>query len=177
MRIMRNVTKILISVLLISICHSVTGQVSLKHFFKPRPTKALGQDEFGLFDAKWDLKPIAQVPAIKIIESNRDGAELDAFILASAGGGITLQTVGQKDGKNYSKFSWSPITILLTGDTSKDGAVLDLSWVSTVGFFNNLLQIGVGRDFGEIPTERSRWFGVLSLGVNLTNNGKAPVGE
>ncbi len=136
-----------------------------KYFFKARPV------ELGFVDSnkpKWEFKPTVQIPAIKVTESIRENAQLDATFLASAGGGLTLQNTIVKDGKNYSKFSWTPVMFLLTGDTSKDNP-LDLSYCTTVGFFNNLLQFGIGYDFGTVQ-DRSRVFGVLSLGINITNN-------
>jgi len=134
-----------------------------KYFFKPRPV-----DNTLANQAHWDLKPIVQIPAIKLTESTRQDAEIDATFLASAGGGISLQHTIQKDGKNYSEYGASLI-VLLSGDTSTKGAVLDISAGITIGFLNNLIQLGTGRDFGSVGN-RSRWFGLLSFGINLTNN-------
>lgn len=135
-----------------------------KYFFKPRPV-SLGIAEFKPI---WEFKPTVQIPAIKVTETVRENAQLDATFLASAGGGLTLQRTIIKNGSNYASLSWSPVLILLTGDTSKDNP-LDSSYCSTLGFFNNLLQIGVGYDFGAVEN-RSRIFGVLTLGINITNN-------
>jgi hypothetical protein len=155
----------ILSVLTISV--SANSQIiSTKYFFKPRP---ILKEESGSLTEKFDIKPIAQIPAIKLTESSRENAQVDATLLVSAGGGFTIQRINTKKGKNYAPWSFSPVTILLSGDTSKEGAVLDFSWCSTLGFFNNVLQIGVGYDFGEVQN-RSRWFGCLSLGINLTNN-------
>lgn len=136
------------------------------YFFKVRPVET----GVGFVEEPpiWEFKPTVQIPAIKVTESIRDGAQLDATFLASTGGGITLQKRIVRDKKNYAIFSWSPVIILLTGDTSKDNP-LDLSYCSTVGIFNNLIQFGAGWDFGVVE-ERSRVFGVLSLGININNN-------
>lgn len=135
-----------------------------QYFFRVRPV------EMGITEEKpiWEFKPIVQIPAIKVTESTRENAQLDAPFLASTGGGITLQRRIVKNDKNYATFSWSPIMILLTGDTSKDDP-LDLSFCTTVGFFNNLIQFGGGWDFGEV-VGRSRGFLVISAGINITNN-------
>lgn len=134
------------------------------YFFKVRPI------EMGLMEVEpiWEFKPTVQIPAFKITESSRENAQLDATFLASTGGGVTLQKRIVKDDKNYAIFSWSPAIILITGDTSKDDP-LDLSYCTTIGFFNNLIQLGAGWDFGEVEG-RSRWFGVISAGININNN-------
>ncbi len=87
--------------------------VCLLIFFKPRPI------ESGILNVKpiWEFKPAVQIPVIKVTESVRPQTKLDAAILASAGGGITLQRRIIKNESNYSSFSWSPVLILLTGDT------------------------------------------------------------
>lgn len=168
LRTLKLILRILFIGLFFLLATRSEAQLVVDHFFIPRDAENLGIAESN--QSIWELKPIAQIPAIKIVESTRDDAELDAFILASAGGGVTIQRTIVKDGKNYASFSWSPFTFLLSGDTSKDGSVLDLSWVSTFGVLNNIIQVGVGRDFGTVPNDRSRWFLVLSAGVNLTNN-------
>lgn len=161
--------------LILAIACALTVQVNLSgqeqrgmfsYFFKPRPV----EQGMGLMESPpiWEFKPTVQIPAIKVTESVRDGAQLDATFLASTGGGITLQKTIEREKKNYAIFSWSPVIILLTGDTSKDNP-LDLSYCTTIGFFNNLIQFGAGWDFGVVE-ERSRFFGVLSLGINITNN-------
>lgn len=134
------------------------------YFFKPRPIQK------GIVESNpiWEFKPSVQIPALKLTESNRENAQIDASFLASAGGGITLQRSIQKDGKNYSTISWSPAIFLLTGDTTEDNP-LDLSYCTTIGFLNNIIQIGAGYDLGVVEN-RSRFFGVLSFGINLTNN-------
>ena len=58
--------------------------------------------------------------------------------------------------------------LLITGDRTKDEP-LDLSYCTTVGFFNNLLQIGVGYEFWNGRRQKS-FFPVTSLGINITNN-------
>lgn len=135
-----------------------------KYFFKPRPIIT----GFAESKPKWDFKPIVQVPGIKLTESVRPNSLLDATFLSSAGGGITLQKSIQKNDKNYAVFSWSPAIFLVSGNTAKD-TPFDISYCTTIGFFDNLFQIGVGYDLGTV-VNRSRFFGVISCGINLTNN-------
>ncbi len=134
-----------------------------KYFFKPRPLNGLVSNT-----KNWDFKPLVQIPAIKVIESSRSNSLVDASFLVSAGGGLTLQRSYEKDNKNYVDLSWSPVIFLLSGETAKEKP-LDLSVCTTVGFFNNLLQFGAGVDLGFVEN-RSRFFVVLSFGINLTNN-------
>ncbi len=145
-----------------------------KYFFKSRPIfidsikTSEGIIKLANLDPIWEFKPTVQVPNLKITESTRENILLDASLIGSIGGGITLQRSIIKNERNYATFSWTPIMLLITGDRTKDEP-LDLSYCTTVGFFNNLLQVGVGYDFGTVE-DRSRFFLVTSLGINITNN-------
>lgn len=160
----------LVLAILLFLSPALKAQSPFEYFFKPRPIPTDTQD-FGE-SRKWEFKPTVQLPGLKLVESTRESAEIDAFILTSVGGGITYQNSGVKNGKNYAFLSFSPM-VLLSGNIAEDGAVLDFSFAGSVGFFNNLLQLGIGRDFGNVPSDRSRIFGLLSIGVNLTENGPA----
>lgn len=139
----------------------VDDDFTFKYFLSPRPTTRAP-----FVTANWDFKPMVQIPALKVVKSKRANAELDASFFTSAGGGISLQRTILKGTNNYTTFSTSLIA-LVNGDTSKDDP-LDLSCALTIGFFDNILQLGIGRDFGSV--NGSRWFGLLSAGINLTNN-------
>jgi hypothetical protein len=39
-----------------------------------------------------------------------------------------------------------------------------------VGFLNNIVQLGAGYELTAVNPSRQRIFGLLSIGVNLTNN-------
>lgn len=142
----------------------------LKQFFSPIPVPS---EEFlpseGGIKPSWKWRPIVTLPALKLTESTRDGAELDALLLTSTGGGISFQKLffNEKDQRWESTFSWSPATLLLSGNLSAENPI-DISYVTTIGFFNNLLMLGAGYDLGFVEN-RSRFFGVVSIGVNFNN--------
>ena len=182
---------LVISTVLTVITTVATGQeldLSFKHFLKPRPvrvmidTTVVANTEMAmdrllpggatvLVDENrlvWEFKPLVQIPAIRLTESVRENAKVDATFLASAGGGITFQRSAlQDDGRWGSTFGVSAV-VLIAGDTSQD-VVLDFSVGLTLGFFNNLIQVGAGYDLGQV-NDRSRLFGLLSAGINLTSN-------
>jgi len=116
----------------------------------------------------WDFKPTVQVPAFVLYESKQPNTLLEMHILKRAGAGITLQYSSVVNEKNYAHFSWSPALILLGAEVDKT-PIYDIAYCTAVGFFNNRFQIGCGYDFGTV-TDRSRFFGLLSLGINITNN-------
>jgi len=66
-----------------------------------------------------------------------------------------------------SNFSFSPLTVLISGDTA-EGSTLDISYATTVGFFNNALMLGLGYDFGQVEGRRRTFF-LLSVGINFNN--------
>ena len=153
-------------VFLLFVFSNISYSQTFENFFQPRKINPLISSPAPDI---WEFKPIVQVPALKVTESNRENATLDATMLVSAGGGITLQHTVQKDGKNYAEYGFS-FVVLLSGDTKKEGSVLDLSLAFTGGAFNNLLQLGAGLDLGEVEVDQPRWFLVGSFGINLTNN-------
>lgn len=143
-----------------------------KKFFSPIPSPIKNTDRLGQVSSeepKWALRPIVVLPALKLTESTRKDAKLDALLLTSTGGGISYQRLvyNTEDKKYECTFSWSPLTVLLSGNLSSDNPI-DLSLATTVGFFNNLIMFGCGYDLGSVG-ERSRFFGLLSIGINLNN--------
>lgn len=122
------------------------------------------------------FRPQVAIPAFKLIESSREDAKIDALVLTSVGGGISLQKIkevtvtntnGRPEIKSKVEWSWSPITVLFSADSGADNPI-DIALATTFGFFNNLVMIGGGYDLGSV-TGRSRWFGLLSVGVNFNN--------
>jgi hypothetical protein len=113
---------------------------------------------------------VVSIPAFKIVESSRKNAQLDARILTQVGGGVSYQNLvyDSTNEKWISTFSFSPMTILISGNTANDDPI-DLSYAMTVGFFDNLIMLGAGWDFGNVEDDRSRFFGLLSIGVNFNN--------
>ena len=142
----------------------------LKSFFSPIPAPQLGiLPSEGGTKPSWQWRPIVSLPALKLTESTRAGAKLDALLLTSTGGGISVQKLifDETDKRWKSGFSWSPATILLSGNLSAEKPI-DISYATTIGFFNNLLMFGAGYDLGFVEN-RSRIFGVVSIGINFNN--------
>jgi hypothetical protein len=117
--------------------------------------------------AEW--RPVVTIPALRVTQSTRANAVVDAFLLTSVGGGLSWQRLRWNAARRRydSTFSVSPATVLLAGRIAGDN-VLDVSYAATVGFFNNLLMVGTGYDLGTVKG-RSRWFGLLSVGINFNN--------
>lgn len=133
---------------------------TLDHFLIPRTSTAVDT-------AFWELKPTVQVPALKLRESTRPNAKLDVTAFSSAGAGITFQRTIRKAEKNYATISASLIAMFSA--TTSPSSLANFGIGITGGLFNNLLQAGIGWDAGEVP-DGKRFFGMLSLGINLTNN-------
>jgi hypothetical protein len=144
----------------------------LKKLFLPIP-KPTEKDFKANPQPKWEWRLGVTLPAFKITGSTRPNATVDALLLTSTGGGISWQKLAfkkddnEKEGRWKCIFSWSPATILLSGNLTSDHPV-DIAYATTLGFFNNLLMIGGGYDLG-VVTGRSRFFGVLSIGLNFNN--------
>ena len=116
-----------------------------------------------------EWRPVVTIPALRLTQSTRANAVVDAFLLTSVGGGLSWQRLRWDAArKRYaSTFSVSPATVLLAGRIAGDNT-LDVSYAATAGFFNNLLMFGVGYDLGTVKG-RSRCFGLLSIGINFNN--------
>ena len=144
------------------------AQSGLKKFFSPvpKPTAALAP---GTPATRNEWRPVVSLPAMKLVESSRPDAKVDALLLTSTGGGISWQKLKLDAASNKWKctFSFSPATFLLSGNFTADNPI-DISYAMTVGFFNNLLMIGGGYDLGTV-SGRSRFFGLISIGINFNN--------
>jgi hypothetical protein len=141
---------------------------TIKSFFSRLPNPKNNEPE-----DSWEWRPVVAIPALKIVESSRSNAVIDAFILASVGGGVSLQHLKFDESGNNGKgewvcsFSFSPLTVLLTGSYTAD-TQLDVSPAMTIGLWSNRIMVGAGYDLGEV-SGRSRLFGLLSLGINFNN--------
>lgn len=164
-----------ISMVLLS-CVCANSQGFIKRLFTAKPPPTLEQlTAEGGSNVDWDWRGAATIPALKLVESTRPDALLDGYAFTSAGGGITYQKLEWQSegddplkGKWVSKFSWSPLTVLLVGNFD-DNTAIDPSLATTVGFFQNLFMLGVGVDLGSVPSGRSRLFGALSININFNN--------
>ena len=149
----------------------------LRRFFSsvPHPPLVLGLEPPPPV-RKTEWRPLVSLPALKITESTRPNTKVDALLLTSVGGGISLQYLEeytdnsdpqQPIKKWKSLVTWSPLTALLSGNLTADNP-LDLSVASTIGFWDSRIMFGGGYDLGKV-TGRSRWFGLLSIGINFNN--------
>lgn len=139
-------------------------QMSVCQFFEPLLKATIPADM-----DKWEWRPIVAIPAFKVTESTRPNTDADVLLLASTGGGISYQHLiyDATEQKYNCTFSVSPLTLLLTGNLTANNPI-DLSYMASVGIWNNLFMFGVGYDLGSI-TGRSRVFGAFSVGINLNN--------
>ena len=161
--------RILFLALLLALTNPVLGQSAFKSFFSPLP-KPVAVAE-GSESKVWRWRPVVALPAIRFTQSAAEDEVLAAGLFTSVGGGISYQHLivsGEDEAKWKSSFSWSPITLLVSGNFQDGNSNLNLSPCTTVGFFNNLIMIGGGIDLGK-KTGPSRLFGVLSIGVNFNN--------
>lgn len=143
-----------------------SGQGLFEGFFKP---VELGVGAEGGASGTWKFRPTVNIPAFKITESVRPEAEVDVSMLTSVGGGLALQSLGtDQNGKTISKLSWSPITVLMSGNLTNSSNPIDLSVASTIGVFDDVIMFGGGYDLGAVEG-RSRWFGLISIGINFNN--------
>jgi hypothetical protein len=124
--------------------------------------------------SNWQCHGLVALPLFKLYQSNRPNTLIDAQVLSSAGGGISFGTYSKSDGKTVKcDFSISPL-ILLSGDTSTPGAVLETSVGLTLNFLDNTVQIGGGYDLGDIGSRPSRAFGLLSFALATGSQPKQP---
>ncbi|MEQ9264596.1 MAG: hypothetical protein RLN81_05205 [Balneolaceae bacterium] len=157
--------KIILLIAFFSISNAAFSQSAFEGFFSPLEKL---QDDATEAEKKTNkFRPVIVLPAFKIVESSRSDAKIDAQVLTSTGGGVSYQMLKYDKDKEAWKsyFTWSPLTILLSGDTDDS---LDVSYATTFGFFNNAVMIGGGYDFGSVG-DRSRWFGLISIGINFNN--------
>ncbi|MBD1364429.1 hypothetical protein IDJ77_11475 [Mucilaginibacter sp. ZT4R22] len=114
-------------------------------------------------------RPSVVIPALKIVGSDLPNTKVDALLLTSVGGGLTYEklTWDEKKNKWHSTFSFSPLTVLINGNLSSSTPI-NLSYATTIGFFDNLIMFGAGYDLGTV-NNRSRLFGLLSIGLNFNN--------
>ncbi|MDO9069596.1 MAG: hypothetical protein Q7W05_14235 [Deltaproteobacteria bacterium] len=169
---------LLVSCVIIAPAHAQVEKESswIKSFFStvPPPETQFGIMKETEYSPVWKWRPIVALPAFKIVESTREDAEVDVFLLTSTGGGISWQKLkweaseSSSDGGKWNcLFSVSPLTVLISGNLQADDP-LDISLASSVGVMNNLFMIGGGYDLGQVEG-RGRWFGLISIGLNFNN--------
>ncbi|MGB3618418.1 MAG: hypothetical protein WBA12_09875 [Catalinimonas sp.] len=148
------------------------ARFTARYFFKPRPVaRAVTFSQAGFFD----LKPLVVLPAAEMYrytpEVNERSREFEFF--PGVGLGITVQNSVVRDEYNYARFGITPIILYVTGNTVNQSPV-DLSVGSSVGFFNNHLQIGYRYLLSEME-DRQRMSLTVGLALNLTQNVTIPL--
>ena len=116
----------------------------------------------------WAMDENVIVSALRVYEAkgegSRDDAKLDATLMAGGGAGICFTYT--KNGSEM--FRVSPLTLLVTADTDdEDRGYFNLSYATTIGFYQNKVFVGVCYDFGEAPSDRSRISGIAGVGFNF----------
>jgi hypothetical protein len=118
---------------------------------------------------EWMFKPTFTIDATSIRPGTHPGVQTDESFLSAAGPALTLQhTILQPDGTNYADYSGN-IALLLTGQTNNGPSIVPAVAV-TAGILNNIVNVGGGYDLQTRDDGLSRFFVLVSLGVNLTNN-------
>lgn len=114
----------------------------------------------------WKFRADVVIPMFKITPSKEKGIITQVNMLTDIGGGLQLANFkNNNNGEPVNIFSFSPFTVLVSGDPDQ---FINLSWASTIGFHNNIVQMGVGYDFGKIDASRiGRWFFLLSAGIEF----------
>ena len=117
----------------------------------------------------WGFEESITIPVLKIVDvGGKDGVEAQAELYTGLGGGVCFSYQSTyADGTEHRIFTFSPLTILLSGqEGAEDTTILNIAYAMTTGFFDDKIMVGVGRDFGEVG-DRSRWFMMMSLGVTF----------
>jgi hypothetical protein len=114
----------------------------------------------------WVFKPTISVPLLQLRMSNDSTSKLDLSSLGGAGGGLTFERDVVVSGKNYSTMSISLIELIAD---NPPGYKPDFAAGIVFGMFNNVLQCGLGYDFGSVLNGH-RWFLMAGFGIALTRN-------
>jgi hypothetical protein len=112
----------------------------------------------------WVMDVTWSVPLLSIVQSNTPATKLDLHTNAGIGGGLTFYRGTLTVATNDIGFSINAPLFILTPrlGTEKD---IDLIIGGDTGWIGNRLRVGVGYDFGTLAYPRSRWIGLLSIGV------------
>jgi len=144
------------------------------NFWQPRPALKAEQHMMAapgavmIGNSILEFKPTAHI-AVTQIRPGLNGASTVTDFLDAFGPALTLQHSTQDvNGINYADYSASA-GLLLTGSTTQAPVFIPEA-ILTVGFFNNVLQAGVGYDLAARTDDLSRWSIHIGLGINITNN-------
>lgn len=150
-----------------SVSSELARRDSLKTYIPPGSISYVVSPTKPLYP-KWELKPMIAIPLLKFTESTSEDGALDATFITSSGTGVTYQKTEIVDDKFNAKYSVSGF-FLVSGSLNDSNLSIDTAVCATFGVWNNRIQFGAGYDLGKV-SGRSRFFGLASLGINLTNN-------
>ena len=116
-------------------------------------------------DKGWGFGVSTAIPVLKIRESTDEGVKLDVVPVVGFGGGPCVYW-GKADVTDIKRIvSLTPMIIL---SARIDGAeALDVAFGPVFGFFDDFVQLGVVYNGGKIEPERSRWEGLMTIGINF----------
>jgi hypothetical protein len=103
---------------------------------------------------------------MKIVESDDTNTKMDVLPVAGLGGGLCIYWT-DVNVIDHKKIVALNAPMLYASTRIDDEKKLDLTLAATVGFFDNLIEFGVGYELGKLPYERSRLVGLFSLGVSF----------
>jgi hypothetical protein len=104
------------------------------------------------------------VPLFAAVQSNDPNTNLDLVTNAGIGGGLTIYWADPTIADYKMVIAINAPEFILTPRFGSETNV-DFILGADLGLFDNRLRMGMGYDFGSLPYERSRWIGLLSIGV------------
>jgi hypothetical protein len=133
------------------------------------PAALSAQDSVGDYpigNKGWALDVSTSIPVMKIVESSSENADMDVLPVAGFGAGLCIYWA-DVNVPDHDKIVSINLPMLYLSTRFDDEKKLDLTVAGTLGFFDDLLSIGLGYETGALPYERSRWVGLLSFGVQF----------
>lgn len=113
----------------------------------------------------WGFGVTTSIPVLSVRESTDNGVKLDVVPVVGFGGGPCIYWSKEGVGEVKRVVSFTPMVILAA---RIDGAEsLDASFGPVFGFFDDFIQLGMVYNGGKIDTDRSRWEGVMTIGVDF----------
>jgi hypothetical protein len=162
--------KRILAVLLLGVLFIGTVQAQTwENFWQPRPpvVDKLGFAT-GASTSLLEFKPVISVIATSFTPPAVAGSPWISGLVNAAGPGLSLQSTSQDlAGKNYVDYSGTLSAIF--GGSTKESPNVQVSAALMVGAVNNLVSVGVKRDFFTLP-DRKAWSILLGTQINLTLN-------
>lgn len=113
----------------------------------------------------WGFGVTTAIPVLKVRESTDSGVKLDVVPVVGFGGGPCIYWSKEGFGEVKRVVSLSPMVIL---SARVDGSeAMDAAFGPVFGFFDDFIQAGVVYNGGKIGDDRSRWEGLMTIGVSF----------